>query len=1040
MDSVDNFAPPRSVGERLMVAGGVLAIGLVLQIVCTVIYRYWFHPLAKYPGPFINAVSDLPGVVWTLRGRLPMETRKLHDKYGSVIRLSPNELSFNTLGGWRDIYGHRSGRKDLSKHSIHVGAVDPMPGVQTISMADHDNHARQRKALSHGFSKKALWEQEKIIQEFVTKLMGNIHRFAEKGEAFDIVKWFNFVTFDVIGDLSFGESFGCLERGDFHFWITLIFDAVKAGAIEQASRRFATAGSPTQKLLQKLAQGSLAKRRADHLTYSRTKVMRYDSRAKDSDRKDFIHYILKQSEHYDLSQGEVIVNAALFIVAGSETTASSLASLMNNLLRHPRVYAKLKEEIRSTFQSEDDITLEVAHELPYLSACLEENLRIFPPAPIGFLREIQKGGDVIDGHHIPGGTAVSVSSWCAHHNPENFKDPDLFVPERWLDDPKYKGDEKLATRPFSLGPRGCIGKDLSYVEMRLVVCRLLWNFEITNADSAIEWEAEDNMKHMKAYSTWQKPGLNVGPSKHGRPRSDSEEATGSRLDKIESTLETIASLLEQKTATPASHNSEISTTSPASTSGTKRSPIIPRMPNLFSFRGPDPWYYDCTEDFFINQLDCMPDMRHIHQMPAVDLSRPHLWRLQQSFVENVLKWLPLFDQGTTLKHLQAAQLSKYDQDSPSICLVYLINAIGSLTLDNRLYTEALEELPGFSYYLRAYHIMQNFPLFTKDLCILQCRTLTAMYFLYAMRPLESWRAICQVSQNCILHLKAGIVDREPPSYRDAFERIFWISYVIDNELEVCLELPPSGLKHYETKVPLPSSHYEEEGMYCLLAISSLRKLMVEVVKAVGMKGSAVATYAPVVVMELRNQIDNWYRHLPSSLRFPLDRSLLFDKRRAYLRCQYHALIVVVFWPFVPRSKEPPYNGRYYIDEESQRIIQGSKECLTACRDFLKGTDEILTQKTLGSHVIVRSYFTMTMVLLLTFTGADSSDPSVMEDRSLLEYAMDNLSHWKVVPFLRRPLAELERIAQLKGLSIPIPLGETSLLPPSCALSENSLGP
>jgi cytochrome P450 len=216
----------------------------------------------------------MPGVIWTLKGRMPMETRKLHDRYGPVVRLSPNELSFTSVQAWTDIYGHRSGRTDLSKHPIHVGAVDPMPGVSTISMADHATHARQRKALSHGFSKKALWEQEDIVNGFVTKLMDNIHGFAKRGETFDIVKWFNFITFDVIGDLSFGESFGCLDRGDFHFWITLIFDAVKAGAIEQASRRFAAAGSPTQKWLQSWAQGDLAKRRADHLAYSKKKVMK----------------------------------------------------------------------------------------------------------------------------------------------------------------------------------------------------------------------------------------------------------------------------------------------------------------------------------------------------------------------------------------------------------------------------------------------------------------------------------------------------------------------------------------------------------------------------------------------------------------------------------------------------------------------------------------------------------------------------------------------------------------------------------------------
>ena len=115
-----------------------------------------------------------------------METRKLHDKYGSVVRLSPNELAFNSPQAWQDIYGHRAGRLDLEKDPIHVGAVDPVPGVSTISMADRDNHARQRKALSYGFSKKALWEQEEIVQSFITLFINRVHEFAQVGEAFDI--------------------------------------------------------------------------------------------------------------------------------------------------------------------------------------------------------------------------------------------------------------------------------------------------------------------------------------------------------------------------------------------------------------------------------------------------------------------------------------------------------------------------------------------------------------------------------------------------------------------------------------------------------------------------------------------------------------------------------------------------------------------------------------------------------------------------------------------------------------------------------------
>ena len=78
---------------------------------------------------------------------------------------------------------------------------------------------------------------------------------------------------------------------------------------------------------------------------------------------------------------------------------------MNMMLRHPEIYGNVKGEIRTTFPSDKDIKLVVANELPYLTACIEENLRMFPPAPIGFLRTIQNGGDVIDGHHIPGGVS-----------------------------------------------------------------------------------------------------------------------------------------------------------------------------------------------------------------------------------------------------------------------------------------------------------------------------------------------------------------------------------------------------------------------------------------------------------------------------------------------------------------------------------------------------------------------------------------------------------------------------------------------------------
>jgi hypothetical protein len=148
------------------------------------------------------------------------------------------------------------------------------------------------------------------------------------------------------------------------------------------------------------------------------------------------------------------------------------------------------------------------------------------------------------------------------------------------------------------------------------------------------------------------------------------------------------------------------------------------MPNLFAFSGPDPWRYDCSEDFFSDQLGSFSDMGNVH-LAEVDLSRPHLWRLQQSFVENVLKWFPLFDYETASKHLQAAQISKHEHSSPSLCLVYLIYATGSMAMDSRLYVQTLHDLPGFAYYIKAFEIIEAFPYFSTDICILQCKTLAA---------------------------------------------------------------------------------------------------------------------------------------------------------------------------------------------------------------------------------------------------------------------------------------------------------------------------
>ncbi|KAH7146262.1 cytochrome P450 [Dactylonectria macrodidyma] len=507
MAVTDTFSP----GIPVFIAG--LAVLTSIYLISMGIYRLYFHPLAKYPGPFLNCLSPIPLSYQLIRGRLPFYVKQLHDIYGLVVRLTPTELTFNSEKSWKDIYGSRPGHQNFHKDPVHVGSIQTVPGVVTITMAGDADHARQRRALSHAFSTKALLEQEYLIRNYVDVFRDKMNEFASTGQVCNIADWFSYTTFDIIGHLSLGEPFGCLTSSDLRFWVPVISESIKAGAIEQASRRLATTGSKLQNLFLRIfAPTELRDQRRKHLQYSREKILRRIQQTGNNQHRDFLYYLMNQKDKDNLNQDEIIVNGALFIIAGSETTGSFMAGLFNHLLRpeNRQVLDKLVAEIRGAFKSDDEITYEELVKLPWLTAVLEEGLRIFPSAPIGFTRSVPAGGDSVDGHFLPAGTTVSTCMWAATHTEDNFKDPYSFRPERWLD--KANATDKLgASNPFSLGPRGCIGRNLSYMEQRLITAKLLWHNDVamTGDETWSEWDPRGDHENMQVFTNWIKAPLNV---------------------------------------------------------------------------------------------------------------------------------------------------------------------------------------------------------------------------------------------------------------------------------------------------------------------------------------------------------------------------------------------------------------------------------------------------------------------------------------------------------------------------------------------------
>ncbi|KAJ8119114.1 hypothetical protein OPT61_g23 [Boeremia exigua] len=160
---------------------------------------------------------------WT-SGSWPFIIEAAHRKYGDVIRIAPNELSFATVEAYRDIYGHAIKGKKLFPKSNWYHTSGDHPGI--VSVTEPAQHSRQRKYLAHAFSSQSLREQESFVHRYVDLFVQQIGHIGRKDtQGINLEEAFNWLTFDIIGDLTFGESFNAVAEGRTNLWVSIIIDA-----------------------------------------------------------------------------------------------------------------------------------------------------------------------------------------------------------------------------------------------------------------------------------------------------------------------------------------------------------------------------------------------------------------------------------------------------------------------------------------------------------------------------------------------------------------------------------------------------------------------------------------------------------------------------------------------------------------------------------------------------------------------------------------------------------------------------------------------
>ncbi|KAJ8514807.1 hypothetical protein ONZ45_g7704 [Pleurotus djamor] len=453
------------------------------------------HPLARYPGPVLYKATRWWPALVCLSGKQHLRYEELHRQYGNVVRVGPNELSIIDPEAINPLMG----ASELPKGPCWIGRQADMeshslPGVQTI-----EEHSRRRKPWNRAMSTAAVKDYQAVLVKRVRQLASTL---AKQRGSVDLSLWINRFTYDFMSDMGFGGGSEMMRDGDKEGLLKLLsnglLQGVFLGHLPWLSPYYLLL--PYNKGLRAFRQFA-----------ARMAMLRKTEGAKTKD----VFYYLNNEDGRDKvspSVAEVASGGALVIVAGSDTTATTLSNIFYFLVSQPRTCARLLEEIVQFFpQGEDCLNPSVHVKMPYLNAVINEALRLFPAVPSGSQRINSSTSEprLVGKYEVPPGTSVIMPHYVMHRDPQRFSPfPDVFLPERWLPremqaklEPEIYaqgGSDSHLIRhdtsgfiPFSYGPSNCAGKNLAYQEMRMVVCLLLKTFRM-----------EFSSKHHKENAAW----------------------------------------------------------------------------------------------------------------------------------------------------------------------------------------------------------------------------------------------------------------------------------------------------------------------------------------------------------------------------------------------------------------------------------------------------------------------------------------------------------------------------------------------------------
>ncbi|KAI0847541.1 cytochrome P450 [Daldinia vernicosa] len=488
LDIIVSVLPSREDGVMNMAASYMkfLAFGWILyQFVRAMWNISPFHPLSRIPGPRLAAATYLPEFYHDVVkfGRYTHEIRRMHEIYGPLVRINPDEVHCNDFRFMDEIYAVGGRKRDKPLHQITGSAM----GTATFGTSDHNLHRIRRIPVAKFFSRAQLAQLEPLVQRLAQRLCDKMLAQAGTGKPFDLAMAYSCFTADAISDYSFGESLGHLDQESWEpNYLRSLIALLNTAHIFRffPFLKYITEASP--RFVNYLPRDTaLMVRTINTILPNMVKKAKLNMEADIKRERPTVFAELLKSDlpEQEKTMARLVREAAAMMGGGTGTASWTLSVITYHLLTKPSLLDKLTDELRGAVSDPQNLppwtTLE---KLPYLGAVIQEGLRlsygvsgrtarVAPEEDLVYRGEWKPKGskkNVSLAYIIPRGYAVGMSTHLVHHDETLFPNSSEFIPERWLgDDLEKRREMEQHHLSFGKGSRMCFGMNLALCELHL---------------------------------------------------------------------------------------------------------------------------------------------------------------------------------------------------------------------------------------------------------------------------------------------------------------------------------------------------------------------------------------------------------------------------------------------------------------------------------------------------------------------------------------------------------------------------------------------